>query len=41
MNKYREERIDMIIAMMMTIADISEEKAFELLKTTKIGRAHV
>lgn len=34
MNKYREERIDMIIAMMMTIADISEEKAFELLKTT-------
>lgn len=34
MNKYREERIDMIIAMMMTIADISEEKASELLKTT-------
>ena len=34
MNKYREERIDMIIAMMMTIADISEEKASELLKST-------
>lgn len=34
MNKYREERINMIIAMMMTIADISEEKASELLKST-------
>ena len=34
MNKYREERIDMIIAMMMTMADISEEKASELLKLT-------
>lgn len=34
MNKYREERINMIIAMMMTIADISEEKASDLLKST-------
>lgn len=34
MNKYREERINMIIAMMMAIANISEEKASELLKST-------
>lgn len=34
MNKYREERINMIIAMIMTIADISEEQASELLKST-------
>lgn len=34
MNKYREERIEMIAAMMMAIADISEEMAFELLKST-------
>lgn len=34
MNKYREERINMIIAMMMTIADIPEDKASELLKST-------
>lgn len=34
MNKYREERIEMIAAMMMAIANISEEMAFELLKST-------
>lgn len=34
MNPYREERINMIVAMMMTLADISEEKALKLLKST-------
>lgn len=34
MNQYREERINMIVAMIMTLADISEEKALELLKST-------
>lgn len=34
MNEHREERINMIIAMMMKIANISEEKATKLLKST-------
>lgn len=34
MNQYREERINMIVAMMMTLTNISEEKAFKLLKST-------
>lgn len=34
MNPYREERINMIVAMMMTLVNISEEKASELLKST-------
>lgn len=36
LNEHREERINMIIAMMMTIANISEEKATKLLKSTII-----
>lgn len=34
MNEYREERIEMIVAMMMAITNISEETAYELLKST-------
>ena len=34
MNEYREERIEMIVAMMVAIANISEQMAFELLKST-------
>lgn len=34
MNKYRKERIEMITAMMMAIANIPEKAASELLKST-------
>lgn len=34
MSEYREERIEMIVAMMVAIANISEQMAFELLKST-------
>lgn len=36
MNLYREERINMIVAMMMTLTNISEEKAFKLFQSTVI-----